>query len=269
MEIEGIDISHPDKLIFPEMGITKKDMAGYYAKVADRMLPYLKDRPLSLQRFPNGIDEDGFFQKNAGDYFPDFVERVRIETRDGTNEQVICNSKRTLIYLVNQGTVTFHIWLSRKDKLHRPDRVVFDLDPPENSFDKVKDAASKVGDFLRENDLDPKLMTTGKSGLHVWYEKRRDHDFDEVRERARAMAHEMAERYPDLMTTETRINKREDRIFIDYLRNAYGQTVVCPYSLRPVTQAGVATPIEWSELSALKAADQYHYGNIFRRLGQK
>lgn len=269
MKIEGVEISHPDKVLFPELDITKQQMVEYYQKVAERMLPFLKDRPLTLQRFPDGIGGDGFYQKNAGDYFPDFVERIKIETKDGENEQVICNNRKTLIYLANQGTVTFHVWLSRKDKLHKPDRVVFDLDPPENAFDKVKDAARKVGDFLKEQGKEPQLMTTGKSGIHVWYDKRRDHNFDEVRNMAHQMAENLSKKYPNLLTTETRIKKREGKIFVDYLRNAYAQTAVCPYSIRPIASAGIATPIDWDELSKLKAPDQYSFKNIFRRLGAK
>lgn len=268
MKIEGIEISHPDKVLFPDRGITKKDMAEYYANVAEHMLPYLKNRPLTLQRFPNGISDAGFYQKNAGDYFPDFIKRVTIETQEGTNEQVICNTKKALLYLVNQGTVTFHVWLSRKDKLHKPDRVVFDLDPPENAFEKVKDAARKVGDFLRKNGKDPQLMTTGKSGIHVWYKKRRDHDFDDVRKQAREMAEELATNFPELLTTEVRIKNRNGKIFLDYLRNAYAQTAVCAYSLRPTSSAGVATPLSWDELDDLKSADEYNYSNILKRLAK-
>lgn len=269
MQIEGVDISNPDKLLFPDKGITKADMVEYYHRVADRMLPFMKDRPLTLQRFPDGIGEQGFYQKKAADYFPDFIDRVKIETKDDTQEQVICNSKKSLVYLANQGTITFHVWLSRKDKLHRPDRVVYDLDPPEDSFELVKEATKKVGDFLRETDLEPELMTTGKSGFHLYFTRRRTKDFDDVRAEAKELAEEMSARYPDLLTTETRKDKRKGRVFVDYLRNAYAQTAVCPYSLRPIPSAGIATPIGWDELSKIDSPDKYHIGNIFRRLSQK
>ena len=267
MKIAGVEISHPDKIIFPQ--ISKQDMLEYYESVADYMLPFLKDRPLTLQRCPNGINEDGFYQKKAGDYFPDYIQRIKIETREGQQEQVICNSKKSLIYLVNQGTVSFHVWLSRKDKLHHPDKVVYDLDPPKGSFVHMKEAARKLKDFLNDQDIQVKLMTTGKGGLHLYYSKRRTRDFDDVREEARNYAEEMVELYPDLFTIETLKKKREGKIFLDYLRNAYAQTAVCPYSLRPIASAGIATPIDWSELSRLKAGDHYHLGNIFRRLSQK
>ena len=254
--------------MFPKAGITKGDLVEFYDKIAEYMLPYLKDRPLTLQRFPEGINEEGFYQKNASDYFPDFIELVKIKTEEGYNHQVICNDKQTLIYLVNQGTITFHIWLSKKDRLNKPDKVIFDLDPPAGGFEKVKWTARKVGELLQEEGHEPQLMTTGKHGLHVYYQINRKDDFDTVRKKVRAQADKLAELYPEELTTETRKNKRKGRVFLDYLRNAYAQTAVCPYSLRPIESAGVATPIKWDELDKIDSGDYYHYKNIFRRLAQ-
>ncbi|GHA28201.1 ATP-dependent DNA ligase [Salinimicrobium marinum] len=268
MELSGIEITHPEKIIFPEKNITKGDMAAYYDKIADKMLPYLKDRPLTLHRFPSGIEDQGFYQKNASDYFPGFIKRVEIETEEGTNTQIICNDKKTLLYLVNQNTVAFHIWMSKKDKIREPDKVVFDLDPPENSFDKVKEAAKVLRNFLRKKKKDPELMTTGQSGFHLSYEIRRGKDFDTIKKELRAMAEEVTNLRPDLLTTKIRKDQRGGKIFVDYLRNAYAQTAVCPYSLRPNKEAGIATPLEWEELSKMESASQYNYNNIFRRLGQ-
>jgi bifunctional non-homologous end joining protein LigD len=269
MTLEGIEISNADKIIFPEGGFTKGEMVSYYEYVSDRMLPYLKNRPLTLRRFPDGVAADGFYQKNASNYFPKFIKTVEVSTKEGTNTQVYCNSKKALIYLANQGTLSFHIWLSRKDMLNKPDKVVFDLDPPENSFDKVKEAAKFIGDFLRKKKYDPKLMTSGKSGFHVYYFVRRTKTFDERREQVKSLALEVASKYPELLTTATRKDQRDGKIFIDYLRNAYGQTSVCPFSLRANPSAGVATPLEWKELSRIDAANQYNLTNIKRRLAQK
>ncbi len=268
MEIAQVEISNPEKVIFPQKKITKSDMAEYYDKIADRMLPYLKDRPLTLQRFPNGIQEAGFYQKNASEYFPDFIKTVEIDTEEGKNTQIICNDKRTLLYLVNQGTVSFHIWLSRKDKIRQPDKVVFDLDPPKNGFEKVREAAKVVRNYLRKQKKDPQLMTTGQSGLHLYYSIRRGKDFDEIKKEARKVAEEVAKLRPDLLTTKIRKDQREGKIFVDYLRNAYAQTAVCPFSLRPNEEAGIATPLEWEELTKLESASYYNIKNIFKRLGQ-
>jgi bifunctional non-homologous end joining protein LigD len=269
MELEGVEITHPEKLIFPDKGITKADMAEYYLRISDHMLPYLKDRPLTLQRFPNGIEESGFYQKSISDYFPDYIQTVEVKTEEGSNTQIICNDKKSLLYLVNQGTVAFHIWLSRKDKLRQPDKVVFDLDPSEDDFEKVKEAAKVVRSYLKKQKKDPELMTTGQSGLHLYYSIRRGKDFDEVKKEARHVAEEVTKLRPDLLTTNIRKDQRGGKIFVDYLRNAYAQTAVCPYSLRANSTAGIATPIQWEELSKLDSADFYTIENIFRRLGQK
>ena len=170
MKIEDIDISHPEKPIFPDREITKLDLVNYYEKIADKMLPYLKDRPLTLQRFPDGIDTKGFYQKNAADYFPDYIERISIETKQGKNTQVICNDKKTLIYLANQGVVTFHIWLSKKDELHKPDKVVFDLDPPKNAFEKTKDAEIWIANMITDK-ADGTLVDTSNITVNEYFEK--------------------------------------------------------------------------------------------------
>lgn len=261
MKIADVEISHPEKLIFPKAKITKLQMVEYYDKIAEEMLPYLKNRPLTLQRFPDGIEKIGFYQKSISDYFPDYIQTIKIKTEDGENTQIICNSRKTLIYLANQGTVSFHTWLSSKDKLDKPDKVVFDLDPPENSFDRVKEGAKITGNFLRKKGIEPNLMTTGQNGLHIWYKIRRTKTFDELKPILKEMAQELEKQHPNLFTTELRKNKRDNKIFIDYLRNEYAQTSVCPYSLRPNEDAGIATPIEWNDLKNLKSAHQFNLKN--------
>ena len=254
--------------MYPGMGYTKIDIVQYYNRISEYILPFMKDRPLTLQRFPDGVDNDGFYQKNAADYFPDFIERVRIETRDGTKTQIICNSKKSLIYLINQGTLTFHIWLSKASHLNKPDKVVFDLDPPEGAFLKVKKAARIIEKFLKKQNLSPEIMLTGKSGIHLWYNVKPEMTFDDRREQVKNYVYELEHKHPELFTTEMRIAERNDKIFVDYLRNAYGQTSVCPYSLRPSSHPTVATPISANILQRTKKADKYDLGNIFRRLAQ-
>lgn len=259
MNIAGIEISHPDKILFPKLGLSKIDMIQYYEKTADKMLPFLKDRPLTLHRFPNGIDASGFYQKSVSDYFPDFIKTIQVKTEEGENTQILCNSKKSLIYLANQGTISFHIWLSKKDKLFKPDKVVFDLDPSDNSFEMIKQATQITGDFLRDKNKEPQLMTSGKHGFHVWYSQVRTKSFDEQKPILKAMAEKLEARHPDIFTTEIRKNKRKNKVFIDYLRNSYAQTSVCPYSLRANDFAGIATPISWKELPKMKSAHHYNY----------
>ncbi|QAA80328.1 ATP-dependent DNA ligase [Aequorivita sp. H23M31] len=258
MEIAGVEITHPEKIIFPEAKITKLEMVQYYQKVAKQMLPYMKDRPLTLHRFPNGIDKDGFYQKNASEYFPDYIKTIKVKTEDGENIQILCGNEKSLIYLANQGTVAFHIWLSKKDNLYKPDKVVFDLDPPKDSFEKVKEGAQITGDFLRSKGIDPNLMTTGQNGFHVWYKIQRRNTYDELKPKLLQLVQELEDKNPDLFTTAVRKNKREGKIFLDYLRNSYGQTSVCPYSLRANQNAGIATPIQWKDLKNIKSADQFN-----------
>lgn len=268
MKVAGVEISSSDKIIFPKKKITKGDMISYYERIAPLMLPYLKNRPLTLHRFPNGINSSGFYQKNISDYFPEYIKTIEVETEEGSNTQILCNDTRTLVYLANQGTVAFHIWLSKKDKLRQPDKIIFDLDPSDNDFEKIKKGAKILRDLLIKKKTGPSLMTSGKSGLHLYYTIRRGKDFDEVKETARRIAEEAEKQEPDLFTTQIRKDKRDGKIFVDYLRNAYAQTAVCPYSLRATEEAGVATPIKWEELSKVKSASHYNIENIFRRTAQ-
>ncbi len=258
MKIYNIEITHPEKIIFPEAHITKLDVLKYYRDHSDKILPFLKDRPLTIQRFPEGISSPGFYQKKAAEYFPSFIKIVRISTKEGVNNQVYCNTQKALIYLVNQGTVSFHIWPAKRDQLKKPDKIIFDLDPADNNFSKLKEAATLVAEYLRKRNHNPRLMTTGQTGLHLWYRVRRTHRFDSVREKIKAMAAELTSEYPKLFTTEMRKKNRGNKIFLDYLRNSYGQTSICPYSLRPNPVAGIAMPIDWNDLKNLHRADQFN-----------
>lgn len=266
MKIAGVEITHSEKIIFPSKKITKGDMAKYYEKVGDFMLPYLRNRPLTLKRFPAGIKKEGFYQKNASDHFPKFIKLIKVETEDGINTQILCNNKKSLIYLVNQNTLAFHIWLSRKDKIRQPDKIIFDLDPPKNSFAKVKEAAKMLRIYLKKRKIEANLMTTGQNGLHVYYDIRRGKDFEEIKMQVRKMAEELVDLHPDLLTTKLRKDQREGKIFVDYLRNAYAQTAICPYSLRSNREAGIATPIKWEELDQLESATYYNFSNILDRI---
>ena len=267
MKIEGITISNPGKMLFPEKGITKGDLVAYYDKIAQYMLPYLKNRPITLQRFPDGIHKPGFFQKHAQDYFPDYIERIDVKTKDGRAEEILINNKKSLIYLANQSAITFHTWLSSKGSLEFPDKVIFDLDPSDRDFGKLKKGARLLKKALEDRGIHPSLITSGKKGLHIFYTIRPEKEFDLVRKEALELAESLVKASPGLFTLEIRKKKRGDRIFLDTLRNGYGQTGVCPFSLRPIESAGVATPLEWKELGKISAGDHYTFNNIFRRLG--
>lgn len=267
-----IELKNQDKVFFPEEEITKGDLIDYYEKIADFLLPYLKDRPLSLNRFPDGINKEGFYQKDTPDYFPDWIETVEIEKKEGgSNQQVLCNDKATLMYLVNQGTISFHPWLCTKSDLQKPDKLVFDLDPPQGNFEIVLKGAKTLHSLLdKELGLNAFIMTTGSKGLHVVCPLQIDKTFDEVRAFAKDVATYISDTNPDMYTVETRKNKRKDRLFIDYLRNAYAQTSISPFSTRARNGAPVATPLGWDELNKNRLNSQFYtIKNIFKRLSQK
>lgn len=266
-------VSNADRVIFPEVGITKGEMVGYYERMAETMVPHMRGRPLTLHRFPEGIAGKGFYMKEAPDYFPDWIERVMVPVEERGGElqpQIICNDGDTLRYLANQGTVTPHIWLSRAPHLEQPDKIIWDLDPGERGFEAVRQAAHHLRPVLEALGLVPFLMTTGSKGLHVVVPIARGPGFDETRAFARAVSQQLVERYPDLYTLELTIKERGGRLFLDYLRNSFAQNSVTPYALRARPGAPVATPLDWEELGRRDLDSQrYRYDNIFRRLAQK
>lgn len=269
-----IELSNRDKIFFPDAGLTKGDLVQYYQRIAETMLPYLRGRPLTLHRFPDGIEEEGFYQQQASDYFPDWIERATVDKEGGTVTHVVCNDATTLAYLAGQAVVTAHAWLSRVDRPHHPDRMVFDFDPPESGsdsdFEAVRTGARAVKELLTELRLPAYLMTTGSRGLHVVTPLDRSADFDTVRAFARGIAAVAGERYPEQLTTRHRKEKREGKVFVDTTRNAYAQTAVAPYAVRARPGAPVATPLDWDELGHHDLhARRYTIGNIFRRLSQK
>ncbi|SFR48923.1 bifunctional non-homologous end joining protein LigD [Marinobacter daqiaonensis] len=265
-----VDVSNEDKELFPDAGITKGDLIEYYEAVADTMLGYLEDRPLALHRFPDGIGGDGFVQQRASGYFPDWLGTVKVERSGSSGESVehpVCNNLASLVYLADQATIAFHRWLSRRDRPDQPDLLVFDLDPSTDAFGPVVDAARKVVELMKDLDASPYVMTTGSRGLHVVMPLRRGAGFDEVRDLAKAMAKQLADRYPDSLTTEHRKRNRGDRIYLDVMRNAYGQTAVTPYSVRAKPGAPVAMPLVLADLddSGLRP-DGYRMKDARKRL---
>lgn len=244
-----IDLSRPDKVLFPDDGITKADLAEHYRSVARRMVPQLRDRPLMMVRHPDGIGKKALVQKNVPAYFPDWIRRAEVPKEGGTVTHAVCDDAATLVYLAGQACVTPHRWLSRADRPDRPDRLVFDLDPAEGAgFEDVRWAARQVCGLLDGLGLPALLMTTGSSGLHAVVPLDRQTGFDDVRAFARRASDLLAERYPERLTTEQRKAERRGRIYLDIQRNAYAQTAVAPYAVRALPGAPVATPIAREEL---------------------
>lgn len=246
-----VELSNLDKVFFPDAGLSKGDVIEHYRRVAAEMVPHLAGRPLTMRRYPDGIDGGGFFQKDASGHFPDWMRVETVPQRQGgTIHHVVCDDEDTLLYLANQATIEFHIWLSTMDDLAHPDRLVIDIDPPSGVPVRVlRDVARRLATGCRETGLTPYVQATGGRGFHVVAPLDREAGFDEVKELSVALADQVAAQQPDLLTTAQRKNKRGDRIFLDVNRNAYGQTFVAPYALRARPSAGVATPLTWDELS--------------------
>jgi bifunctional non-homologous end joining protein LigD len=269
--VRAVEITHPEKVLFPRDGITKADLADYYERVAEWMLPHVRNRPVSMQRFPAGVEERGFFHKDIPDYFPSWIRRVEVPKARGTVTHVVASDAASLVYLVGQNTITPHVWLSRADRVWQPDRMVIDLDPaPGSDFAAVRRAARRTGELLRELGFTPFAQVTGSKGIHVWTPLRRRARHDEVRAFAGEVGRVLAARHPDELTTEWRKEKRDGRILVDTARNTYAQTAIPPYAVRPRPGAPVATPIEWEELSDSRLRpDRWTVTSVLRRLRAK
>jgi bifunctional non-homologous end joining protein LigD len=212
------------------------------------MIPHLAGRPLAFQRFPDGISKPGFYQKAAGPYYPDWIRKVTVQKAGGTVQHVICDDADTLVYLANQACITLHPWLSRAGHLHQPDEMIFDLDPSTQNFSPVIDGAHMLKDILESLELPAYLKSTGSRGLHIVVPLKPSQDFEALRGFARTVASLLIERDPTRFTLEIHKAKRGRRVFVDFNRNAYAQTAVAPYSVRPRDGAPIALPLDWSEL---------------------
>jgi len=267
-----VEVGNEEKIMFPMANITKGDLISYYQDIAPIMIPYTKGRLISMQRFPNGIGQEGFYQKDAGDYFPAWIKRYPIKKQAGGRVKYITiDYPATLVYLANQACITPHVWLSRVDKLNYPDRMIFDLDPSKGvGFPQVRWTAKQLKKILDELQLPTFVMTTGSRGVHVVVPLKRVHDFEYTREFVHDIAHLLAAKYPKKITIHVRKAKRGKRVFVDWLRNAFGQTGVAPYAVRPREGAPIATPITWDELYKKGVtSQQFTIKNIFRRMSKK
>jgi bifunctional non-homologous end joining protein LigD len=266
-----IEVSNPDKVLYPDDGITKADLVDYYQRIAKHLLPHLADRPVAMERYPDGVAKERFFQKNAPRYFPEWISRVRIPKRGGSVEHVLVGAPDTLVYLANQACITLHAFLSKADRLHHPDQLIFDLDPPGDEFQLARRIALDLRRLLEEELRLPTFVkTTGGDGLHLVIPLDRSDDFDAVRAFALEVGEVMTRRDPDRVTLEHRKQKRGKRLFLDVMRNAYAQTAVPPYVPRARPKAPVATPLDWEEVRDPKLRpDRFTLRTIFGRLARR
>ena len=228
-----IEITHPDRVLFPDDGLTKADMAEYHHQVAPTLVRHLADRPLMLQRFPEGIDGAGFYQKEAGRGVPSWVRTFEARKEGGTVNHPVVDDEAALLALTNLGTISFHRWPSRVDDLEHPDLLLVDLDPSDDDFDGVRRAARWTRDVLDELDLASYLQVTGSRGIHVVTPVDRGAPTEAAAAFAQRVARLLSLRHPDELTDEGRKAKRKGRLYVDVARNGWAQTAVTPYSVRP------------------------------------
>jgi bifunctional non-homologous end joining protein LigD len=242
-----VAISHPDRIVFPDLGIPKAEVVAYYHRVADLMMPELRDRALTMERFTKPVDQGGFFQKHAQKHYPPWIERVELGGKTVV-EYPVANSPAALVYFANQGGVAFHIWTSRTKTPMNPDLVVFDLDPPDGKFELVRNVAVLLHDLLDELGLPSFVKTTGSKGLHVVVPTDGKVGYPAVNALCAGVSKLICTRYPDLVTQEFYKKDRGGRLYFDTGRNVAGATFVAPYSLRGRKGAPISAPITWPEV---------------------
>ena len=266
-----VAVSHPEKIYWPDEKITKGDLIQYYNTISPFILPYLKNRPQSLRRNPNGIKDAGFFHKDAGGDAPAWVDTVTLYSEGAGRdiEYIVCNNKATLAYLNNLGCIELNPWNSRIATLDFPDYMVMDLDPSDsNTFEQVIDTALAVREVLDEAGAPSYCKTSGASGLHLYIPLKHQYSYDEARHFAEVVATITQQRLPDITTMERPLNKRKGRIYLDYLQNKRGQTLASVYSVRPRPGATVSTPLLWKEVKYGLRPDNFTLFNIGKRLNK-
>jgi bifunctional non-homologous end joining protein LigD len=266
----SVPVTNLQKVFWPEEGYTKGDMINYYKMMAGYILPYLKDRPLSLKRNPNGISDAGFYHKDAGENAPSFVKVFPYKTDEKVIDYIVCNNAATLIYLANLGCIEFNPWNNRLQHLDEPDWLLIDLDPAKkNNFNQVIEVAIAAKELLDKAKLKAYCKTSGATGLHIYLPLHANYSYQVVKNFAEIFMHLLHEQVPAFTTMERSLAKRGDNIYLDYLQNRAGQTLAAPYSIRPVPGATVSTPLEWKELKPGLNPGDFDFKNIQSRLSKK
>ena len=256
-----VSVSSADRVVYPDANTTKVEVVGHYSAVGSRMLPHMAGRPLTLQRYPRGVAEPGFMQKNASGYFPEFIGRFEVPRADGTTTHPVISDVAGIEYLANQNTITFHVPTATCDDFDRPDRLIMDLDPPENRGGSAHEAAWATKALFDEFELDSVPVATGSKGFHIISATNRKITVAEASEFGQLAAALLARRHPDMLTIEFRKSNRAGRVFCDWLRNRWGATTVVPWSLRARPRPSVAVPITWQELADITPAT-FELGNL-------
>jgi bifunctional non-homologous end joining protein LigD len=249
-------ITHPDKVLFPNDGITKGDLAAYYEAIAPVMVPHLRGRPLTMERYPAGIEKKGFWQKDMSKGFPGWLQRVEVPKKDGVVHHAIVTDLRSLLWVTNQNTVTQHVWTSRVPDLDHPDICVFDLDPSADDPDAVRAAAIELRDLLDEFTLPSWIKTSGSKGFHIVVPLDRMTPVNVVARFANTVGALFVKRAPDRLTQEFSKADRRGRIYVDTGRNGYSATFAAAYTVRARSGAPVSAPCTWKEVERGDVAPQ-------------
>ncbi|HEX8176019.1 MAG TPA: non-homologous end-joining DNA ligase [Pyrinomonadaceae bacterium] len=268
---DTLQLTNLDKVFWPDEGYTKGDLIRYYYEVSKYILPYLKDRPLIMKRYPNGI-RGSFFHQHDVNEAPDYVRTEEIDVEEGHKvDYIIGDNVQALLYMANLGAIERHPWHSRVADLGHPDWFVFDLDPSNVEFEEICDVALKTRDILERLGLESYVKTSGSRGIHVYVPLKPGHTYEEVAEFAERVAELVVEAHPDVATVERSLKKRKRRaIYVDHMQNARGKSVVAPYSVRPKPGATVSAPLEWKEVEGRKIRiEDFTIKNMLRRIERK
>ena len=263
-----VQVTHRDKIFFPEKSLTKGDLVDYYESIAPWMLPYLKDRPLVLTRYPDGIHGKSFYQRDAPDFVPDWIQR-EVLWSEGAEREVhyfIVQNTASLKYLANMGTIPIHAWHSRITNLEHPDWCVLDLDPKGAPFRDVVKLCAAIGDLTDELDIPAFPKTSGASGLHVLIPLVNQLTHRQAKTFGELLARVIVNRYPDIATIARSVKNREGKVYVDYLQNGHGRLLVAPFSVRAEPAASVSMPLRWSELNGRLSNPRFHIKNAQRRM---
>lgn len=265
-----VKVSNRYKVFWPEEGIMKGDVIEYYISVSDYILPYMKGRPESLKRNPNGIHGSSFFQKDAAGIAPDWVDRLKIysESVDKEIDYIICNNTPTLVYLANLGCIEFNPWHSTVDELDKPDYLIIDIDPSdENTFDEVIEAALVFKELFDKAGAESFCKTSGATGLHIYVPMKKKYSYEQVKDFAHLVCILAQTQLPLTTSLERSLSKRNKKhIYLDYLQNRRGQTIAAPYCLRPKKGAPVSMPLKWTEVKKGLSPLDFNIHNALKRL---
>jgi len=262
-----VEFSHLDKMYIPEAKVTKGDLVEYYTKVSRYILPYLKDRPHSLLRPPNGYKGESFFQKDM-EYPPAWIKTQKVfsKSNDKDVNYLVCDGLDSLLYMAQLGCIEINPWNSTTRHLDKPDWIVIDLDPEDISFKQVVRVAETVRDVIDELQIPALPKTSGKTGIHIFIPAKAAYDYEQAKQFAQILVNIVHERLPDITSLERSPAKRQKKVYLDYLQNREGQTLAAPYSVRPTKEASVSTPLHWDEVNAKLNPADFTIRNIFKRL---